>query len=168
MTPDKLKFVLDSDTFIRAARTHYSFDFAMTFWNGLINFAQNGIICTIDKVYEELILGDDALSDWIKNKFPQYILDTQTDEILSSYTQLISWVQQQNQFTQNAKDEFYELDNADAWLIAFANSHDITLVTHEIFNPTIKKKVPIPNVCQLFNIRYIDIYQMLKELNFHF
>ena len=56
-----LKYVLDSDTFIRAARTHYPFDFALPFWEGLVNFANKGIICSIDKVYKELTEGVDEL-----------------------------------------------------------------------------------------------------------
>lgn len=36
------------------------------------------------------------------------------------------------------------------------NSDNYTVVTHEVLDSTIKKKIPIPNVCENFNINYID------------
>ena len=168
MTFGKLKYVLDSDTFIRANRIYYPFDFAKPFWNGLIKYAEDGIICSIDKVFNELKIGDDELSEWSISKFKPYFVTTESNEIITIYQSIIGWVQQQDQFYQNAKDEFFEIDNADSWLISFALRNNLTIVTHEIYNPDIKKKVPIPNVCKAFNISYIEVFQMLRDLRFKF
>ena len=163
-----MRYVLDSDSFIRAARTHYSFDFAKPFWDGLLKYADLGFICSIDRVQDELIEGNDELSKWAKNSFSKYFLETDKSEILTNYTKIINWAQNQNQYNQRAKDEFYEIDNADPWIISFADTYKLTIVTHEVFDTNIKKKIPIPNVCKAFGINYIDIYQMLRELNFNF
>ncbi len=166
--PEQLKYVLDADTLMRAARTHYSFDIAQVFWDGLLQYAQQGIICSIDKVLDEINNGNDELVTWANNEFSEYFITTQTSVILENYARLIEWAQSQNQYNQNAKDEFYQIDNADAWIIAFANTKNLTIVTHEKYNPDIKRKIPIPNVCEAFNIQYIDLYQMLKDLGFKF
>jgi len=57
-------------------------------------------------------------------------------------------------------------NNADTWLIAFAKTHNYTIVTNESLNPEIKKKIPIPNVCIHYNIQYVNIFDMLRKLKF--
>lgn len=54
------------------------------------------------------------------------------------------------------------LDRADPWIIAHALGQEGVAVTHEQKNPEMSKKVKIPNVCAYFNVRHIDIYQMLR------
>jgi hypothetical protein len=61
-----------------------------------------------------------------------------------------------------------EKDNADTWILAFALATDLTVVTHEVFDPNIKKRIPIPNVCLAFDIDYCDTFEMLRRLQFSF
>jgi hypothetical protein len=42
------------------------------------------------------------------------------------------------------------------------------VVTHEVLNVDIKRKVPIPNVCKPFNLRPVDTFVMLRELGVRF
>lgn len=168
ISENQIKYVLDSNIFIEASRNYYPFDLAKPFWEGLMNYARMGIVCSIDKVYDELILGDDELSRWAKNSFFPYFMNTETLKILTNYSTIINWAQNQEQFSQQAKDEFYERDNADTWIIAFALTSHLTVVTHETIKPEIRKKIPIPNVCKDFKIPYIGIFEMLRNLNFHF
>ncbi|MEN6511952.1 MAG: DUF4411 family protein [Chloroherpetonaceae bacterium] len=163
-----LKYAMDSNVLISASRLHYPFDFAMPFWNGLLQYAEQGFICSIDKVQDELVQGTDELAKWAKKTFSPYFLETDTAEIFANYQIIINWARIQTQYEQHAKDEFYKLDNADPWLISFAYTHKLTIVTHEVFDPYIKRKIPIPNVCRDFGIQYIDLYQMLRDLKFHF
>ena len=69
---------------------------------------------------------------------------------------------------ENTKDEFSRADNADAWTIAYASTHNCVLVTQEVLNDNIRRKIPIPNVCAAFNVKYIDTFTLLRELNFKF
>jgi len=47
--------------------------------------------------------------------------------------------------------------------VAFAKAYDNVLVTQEKPSKT-KAKVPIPNLCEQFNVPYVDTFQMLRRL----
>ena len=161
-------YLIDSNTFMTAARNFYSFDFGEKFWDFLIQEAQNGKLKSIDKVYEEINRGDDALKNWANEKFLNYFLSTKDDQIIQKYAELMQWAENQsNHYTRNAVDEFMKEDNADPWLIAYALAKkNITLVTFERLKKEQKNRIPIPNVCDDFEIMYCDLYQMLKNLKF--
>ena len=76
------------------------------------------------------------------------------------------WVQAQSQFLDSAKSEF--ADGADGWLIAYSLVTDSIVVTQEIPVSEAKNRVPIPNVCQGFNVRFVDTFDMLRALNIKF
>lgn len=38
------------------------------------------------------------------------------------------------------------------------------VVTREQFDASIRRKVKIPNACQAFSIKYVDTFQMMREL----
>jgi hypothetical protein len=76
------------------------------------------------------------------------------------------WARQQGQFTEAAKAEF--ADKADAWLIAYAKAKNLVLVTHEVLDRFIQKKIPMPNVCEAFDVTYVDTFAMLRELEAQF
>jgi len=162
------KYILDANIFIEAARRYYQFDFAMPFWNFLKNQAQQNIICSIDKVYDELKQGNDRLKDWVINDFDDYFCPTATTSIFRNYQHLVQAIQTNSQYNQRAKDVFMENTNADTWVLAFAMTHNYKIVTHEVIDPNVKKRVPIPNVCEEFDIPYCDTFDMLKELHFSF
>ncbi len=162
------KYLLDANVFIEASRRYYDFAFAEPFWNFLIIKAQFGSIHTIDKVYDEIVIGTDQLAVWMRDKFQDFCHSSQTSEILYQYSSLVNNVQANEQYTQSAKDEFMEPNNADTWLLAYALEHNYTIVTHEVPNPSIKKKVPIPNVCLECDMHYCNTFEMLKGLNFSF
>ena len=49
-------------------------------------------------------------------------------------------------------------------MIAQALADGSAVVTLEIEVPTNSQKAKIPNVCNQFNVRHINTYQMLREL----
>ena len=55
------------------------------------------------------------------------------------------------------------LDRTDPWVIAHAIASGGTAVTHERRNPDGSAKVRIPNVCENFGVRCIDVYRMLRD-----
>ncbi|MCH7827814.1 MAG: DUF4411 family protein [Bacteroidetes bacterium] len=163
------KYVLDSSVLMQAHRVYYSFDIAPAFWNFLIESVKTDKIVSVDRVNDEILKGNDELADWTKNKFSFAFVETQYDSnILTNYSKLMKWANEQTQFTQAAKDEFARADNADAWTIAYASTHNCVLVTQEVLNNNIRRKIPIPNVCAAFNVKYIDTFTLLRELNFKF
>jgi len=49
-------------------------------------------------------------------------------------------------------------------LVAFALAYGDTIVTQETSAPQSKRVVKIPDVCQHFNIRWVDTFTMMREL----
>jgi len=108
-----LKYVLDSNVFMEASRRYYPFDFAKPFWDGLIAFSQEGVLCSIDKVLSEIKEGNDELKRWAENDFNNYFRSTKKENIIQKYSLIVKWSQDQSQYNQLAKDTFMEEDNAD-------------------------------------------------------
>ena len=79
---------------------------------------------------------------------------------------MMGWVQSNGHFQQVAKDEFARV--ADGWLIAYAQVHGLTVITQEVYDPNVKRKVPIPNVCRQFDVQYGDTFMMLRSLGVRF
>ncbi len=67
-------------------------------------------------------------------------------------------------YHKNAIDDFLAANLADPWLVAFTLDKEITIVTYEKSEPTIKRKIKIPEVCNQFGVRYINTIDMLREL----
>lgn len=49
-----MKYLLDTNIFIQAKNLHYGLDFCPAFWEWLILKNKEGIIYSIDKVYDEI------------------------------------------------------------------------------------------------------------------
>jgi len=158
------KFLLDTNVFIEAYRRYYAFDIAPSFWNSLTQFAKNGKLVSIDRVKDELTKNgkDDELCKWGLSEFSRWFMPTDNLDVMQSYSRIIQWVQEQEQFQEHAKSEFASV--ADSWLIAYALAYNHTIVTHEVYNQYTKNRVLIPNVCREFDIPYINTFQMLRSL----
>lgn len=159
-------YILDSNVFIEAARRYYAFDIAPSFWNSLIRFSKDDKIKSIDKVMAELAKGNDDLSNWADTKFRDAFISTDDEQIIDSYRNIIEWVQMHSQFSDEAKANF--AGGADGWLIAVAIERKFVVVTQETIAPDAKRKIPIPNVCNAFDIEYIDTFSMLRKLGVKF
>jgi len=155
-------YVLDANVFIEAARRYYAFDIAPAFWRALVAHAKNGRIRSIDPVKNEIVRGNDELRTWTNSDFHKGFVPTTNKNVIEAYRCVIAWVREQAQFDDAAKAEF--ADGADGWVIAYAIAKRCVVVTHEQFNPIIRRKVPIPNVCQKFGVQYVDTFQMLRDL----
>ncbi len=159
-------YLLDTNIFIQAKKQYYAFDLAPAFWENLLKFSQIGRLYSIDKIKEELLRGKDDLSQWVKEEFANGFRSTDDDDVIGCYREVIEWVYRQPQYSANAKAVFSEV--ADGWLIAVAKAENHTIVTHETFDPNIKTKVKIPNVCRGFDIKLIDTFEMLRRLKVKF
>ena len=123
----------------------------------------NSVIFSIDRVKDEMKTGD-KLGTWIKDSAPDTLfVDTNDNAILQQFAAIMQWVQSSNQYLAEAKAEFAQI--ADGWLVACAKVYNYTVVTHEVHNSLIRKKVPIPNICKEFNVSYVDTFLMLRDLH---
>lgn len=159
-------YVLDANVFIAAHRQYYSFDIAPSFWSNLLKLADKSKICSIDKIQHEIInpndKSPDELHQWTAENFRDYFERTDAQDVLDNYRDIQQWAYDHPQFTEAAKHEF--ASNADAWLIAYTKAKGYTLVTQETYNPQTRKKILIPVVCREFNVKYVNTFEMLKEL----
>lgn len=164
---DPLAYALDANVFIEAKRRYYAFDLCPGFWDSLIWHRAAGRVWSIDRVKEELERGKDDLAKWVRREMPEgCFASTDDEEVIEWYGKMIAWVQGEPQFAPEAKAEFAQ--KADAWLIAYAKAKGLVLVTHEVPAKDAKRKVPIPNVCQEFNVKFIDSFEMLRALKTKF
>jgi hypothetical protein len=164
---DQVRYLLDANVFIQAKHSYYAFDLCPGYWKALLAHHASGKLCSIDRVRDELVGGADELADWVKSKVPgEFFASTAEPEVAASFGTMMVWAQAQAQFLPAAKAEFAA--KADGWLIAYAKSHGYTLVTLEKPNPAVKKKVPIPNVCDAFGVKYLDTFDALRALKTKF
>ncbi|CUQ65937.1 PIN domain protein [Candidatus Nitrospira inopinata] len=159
-------YVLDANVFIQAARRYYSFDVVPGFWDSLEQQAANGHLRSIDRVKQELGRGKDKLAAWAKSNFNDAFVSTDKDDVIRAYGEVMAWVRAQSQFSDAAKADF--ASGADGWLVAYAKAKGCVVVTEEVWNPSIKRKVPIPNVCQAFDVPFVDTFEMLRRLGVRF
>lgn len=163
-------YILDANVFISAHRGYYDFDLAPSFWKSLVSHAGKNNIRSIDKIQDEIISPNsknaDRLHLWTAENFKVYFERTDSQDVIDSYAAIQQWAYSNPQFTPSAKEEFAR--NADAWLIAYAKSKNYTLVTHEAYNPEMRKRILIPVVCRNFNVDYVNTFEMLRNLQVSF
>jgi len=165
--PTDKKYLLDANVFIEAKRRYYAFDVCPGFWDCLVWHHQDACVHSIDRVREELERGGDELKEWVQRTMPASCFASSDEpNVIEQYSQMQVWARQQDQFTETAKAEF--ADKADAWLIAYAKIKSVVLVTHEVLDRYIQKKIPMPNVCEAFNVAYVDTFAMLRDLEARF
>lgn len=160
-------FVLDTNTFIQAYRAHYPIDVVPSFWNKLKQLIIENKVISIDKVKDEIYKNDDELKEWLSSNIDAAAFHpTQTTEVLIEYRKLSNWANSRSDhFQPKAITEFLDADNADAWLIAFCMQSGDVIVTQEVSAPNSKSKIKIPDVCDTFNVNYINTIKLFRELN---
>jgi len=157
-------FLVDANFFIQAHRAIYPLDVATSFWLKVKQLADNGNIISIDKVRNEIYQNEDELKTWCQLNLPNNFFKN-TDIVIIEYGQLAIWANSRsNHYKREAIDEFLDANIADAWLIAFAKNHNISLVTYEKSEPNSKKKIKIPDVCIEFNVDYSNTIEMFRSL----
>lgn len=157
--------MLDANVFIEAAKGYYAFDIAPRFWEALIAEAANGRLRSIDRVKDEIDKGDNEVKQWANERFHEWFDSTNADDVVAAYGTIMRWANVQAQFRPAAKAEFARAENADAWVVAYALARrSRVVVTLERFDPQVKRKIPIPNVCQAFGVQYVDTFELLRTL----
>jgi hypothetical protein len=161
-------YVVDSNFFIQAHRFHYPMDVVPGFWSKVSELAHKGCITSIDKVKNEIYDSEDKLKQWCQSNLSVDFFQS-TDDIPDSYGAVIQWAfSHSNHYKPSALNEFMDEKVADAWLVAFAYAYDKVVDTQEVSEPGSKKKVKIPDACLPFNIRYLDMITLLRELREQF
>jgi predicted nucleic acid-binding protein len=154
-------YLLDANVFIQAKNQYYGFDIVPAFWTWLINANGNGVLFSVEKVCEEMLEYDDELSEWAKERKQAGNFFLPADEpVLDALKVVAEWVQGQA-FLEAAINEFLQV--ADYYLVAHALAHGLTVVTQEVFEPNIIRKIKIPNACNGLGVDWVNTYAMLRN-----
>jgi len=92
--------------------------------------------------------------------------DTNQPDVIQSFSDIMNWVQTNNQFMPAAKAGF--ANDPDGWLIAYARAKGYVVVTQETPKPDARSRIPIPNVCQAFGVPFVNAFEMLRALQVRF
>ncbi len=154
---------LDSNVFIEGKKGPYGFDIAPRFWSLIDEKAAAGRISSSTLVYNELLDGQDDLVGWAQERRASGLFIEPNPAVQQAFRTITEYVNANYPAT-NATRKF--LDRADPWVIAHAIAQGGTVVTLEARVSDNSQQVKIPNVCghSSFNVRYVNTYQMLREL----
>lgn len=153
-----MKYLLDANIFITAKNLHYGFDFVPGFWDWLDQSHSHGFVWSTRKVREELLAGEDVLSEWAAQRDSLFLAPDA--QVTGSMQRLATWAHS-GAYYPTAVSDF--LSVADFELVAYAHSHEFTVVTHERPQPGARKRIRIPDACDALNVDWVGPYTMLRE-----
>jgi len=156
-------YCLDTNVLIQAWQKYYCPELCPEYWAVLNHLGITGRIFLPEEVRDEITGTDDYLAKWVKGcKIP--IIKTN-----QSVTTNLSKLYSSNPLHKYLVDNTKARSLADPWVIAHAMSHNATVVTKEVkITAASSKKIKIPNVCENMNVRCINDFQMIKELELNF
>lgn len=163
-------YLLDANTLIDAKRDYYPIERVPEFWDWLIFKGQKGIIKIPIEMYEEFFdkkdkYGNkDELAEWSENEEVKkaLLLKEEADPLLVTQITYEGYVS-------NPTDDELKKIGRDPFLVSYA-LNDIKnrcIVTTEVSKPSKQgANRHLPDVCKHFNIRCINNFQLINELNF--
>ena len=135
-------FAIDANTLISSYRKYYSFDFAPTFGDQLIEKGGSRIIL-VDKIRDEIYRNEDLLSEWLKANETSFMVKTSEDnKVIECYSKIITAVNQNEKYKASTKSAF--ASDPDSWLCAPALAYKYVVVTEGTYDPNRRNKVKIP------------------------
>jgi predicted nucleic acid-binding protein len=151
------KYVFDTNIFI-ILKNKYPPDISIfaKLWEEIETLFEKGVIISSDEVIEEIEKGNDELKNWAKlHKNSFYSSDESIQnivrDILQKFEVLVTKAKKSN--------------GADPFVIALAKQKSCIVVTEEKRNGT-DLNPKIPNICEYYNIKCIDLIDFLRENNF--
>lgn len=157
------KYCLDSNVLIQAWQKYYSPNYCQSYWDVLNDLGNQGIIFIPEMVYEEITRTDDDLSEWLKSS----MIEVKT--IDAEVTKCLKNIYSADSNHKHMVDSKKGRSLADPWVIAHAMKEQATVVTKEEKITAINSnKIKIPNVYDKMNVRWINDFEFVAELNIQF
>ena len=154
-------YVPDTNVLVAAFHHYYAPDICPGFWASLSHNIDSGRLLIIDRVFDEIV-SPSELVEWSEQatNFSPAISGTQP--VADAYRRLVDWVYDNPQFTTAARADFARA--ADGWLAAYAMASGTVVVTNEVSAPDARRRVPLPDLCDQFNIPCVNTFDMLRNL----
>ena len=164
------KFLLDANTFIAPFQNYYPIDFAPGFWAQLKPKLKLDSVYVLDVVKNEVMKGEDELSEWFGAISDANIIDRRNASIIAKYGEVLRFLQDSPLYSDKALRNWSDVNVADPWLIAAASALGYTLVTFEtsagiisVNNPSGKPK--IPDIARKFNVKCENLFYFMRKMN---
>lgn len=165
----KEKFLIDSNIFITPYQNFYPFDIAPGFWKQMESKLTLDEVFVLDVVRDEVIAGDDELSNWFNQIQGVHILSRKDPQILQEYAKVLSYLQNDPHYTERALRAWSIESIADPWLIAAAKAYDYTIITLEASAgpiTTSSSKPKIPTVGAALGVRCENLFYFMRQTGF--
>lgn len=122
---------------------------------------------SVAKVRAELLAGNrnDPARTWAEQLPDGFFLEDASDpNVMKHYASLMTWATANaSRFTVAAITQFAEQKNADPFIVAVARHRGNTVVTHEKSDPSVKRRVPLPNAADALGVKTMTIYDLLSK-----
>ena len=162
-----MRYLIDSNCFIAPNRTFCPTDVGVSFWNKMKFLFDEHVLCSLNKVREELKTGD-ALDEWVKSNLDKsfFLRFEESQPAVDRLGQIINWAQRSTFYTDRAKAKFMMMDKADIYLVSYASIRPevFTVVSQETPNPNHPGEIKLPDVCNAFGTRCIFLQNMFREI----
>ena len=146
-----MNYLLDANTLIEAKNRYYQMSICPGYRDWLRKANHAGEVNSIRSVRDELLHGNDALAEWVKDH-AHLFLDESDDATQTAFAEVAQHLANTAlQMKAGAIEEF--LGGADPWLIAKAMTINATVVTHEQLN---------------LGVPFIDTFELLNALEARF
>jgi Domain of unknown function (DUF4411) len=160
-----MRYWLDADVFIRAHKGSYPVGIAKTFWRWMDRMVADGVLVSPKRCFDEVIKGrkkDDALFVWINRHKGAGLCLRPVAEVDEIATRIGDYVFIEPRYPTHQRLLFAK--GGDAWLIAAAKHDGGVVVSNESAKFPDSKKVRIPDVCEVFEVRCITMEDLIREI----
>ena len=150
---------IDADVLIQASNLHYPFRRVPRFWVFLDAQVKTGTILCPKIIWQEVCDGTGDLADWMRFRGGGFCVAA-SKAVQTQFANVSEYVVDNYKGHQAA--EF--LRGGDGWVIAHALESGGTVVTQESVKSK-KGRIKVPTVCKRLNVRCLDTFKMLDEMN---
>ena len=156
-----MKYVFDSDSLINLFGHYYPETFR-TLWEKFHALVAAGELISVREVFNEIGSRDDSLASWAKEQKNILFLESTTEEL-----KFVGEIFQVRHFQAmiRKQERLKGKPVADPFVIARAKVSGACVVTQE---KKTEHAAKIPNVCDYFEIRWINLEGFMKEENWTF
>jgi len=162
-------FLLDTDVLIAAKNLYYPIDRVPQFWVWILNNASHEHIKIPSRVIDEILRGNDELSQWVKTNRVVLELDEEVDAqdwsetLTNGYGYRSIGAAQQDLVEQRADPFLIAHALFDTSVRRVVTLETVTTAPSNLPSPINRK---IPTVCDVLGVEHLDTFKLIRELDF--